>query len=88
MVNEALACGRPVIVSDMVGCGPDLVGMENGWVIPLNDQKQSARTLLQAFERRADWQKMGEAGRKKVSKNTFSEMASGVVSALQFVREG
>src|SRR5439155_17268814 len=24
-VNEAIACGRPVLVSDMVGCAPDLV---------------------------------------------------------------
>ena len=24
-VNEAMACGRPVLVSDMVGCAPELV---------------------------------------------------------------
>lgn len=34
-VNEALACGRPVLVSDRVGCAPDVVKHgSNGWVFP------------------------------------------------------
>jgi glycosyltransferase involved in cell wall biosynthesis len=85
VVNEALACGRPVIISDMVGCGPDLVDSENGWVTPLDDHTQLTKTLLLAFEHRADWDKMGEMGRNKISQNTFSEMANGVVSALRFI---
>jgi glycosyltransferase involved in cell wall biosynthesis len=87
VVNEALACGRPVIVSNTVGCSPDLVGGENGWVTKLDDSKQLTETLLQSFDRRHQWEKMGEAGRLRVSKNTYSEMASGVVSALHFIRE-
>ena len=87
VVNEALACGRPVVVSDRVGCGPDLVGTENGWVTPLDDHDQLTKTLRQAFEQRVDWNKMGEVGRKRVSNNTFLEMASGVLSALRFIRE-
>lgn len=37
-VNEAMACGRPVIVSDRVGCAVDLV-MEGktGWIFPAGD---------------------------------------------------
>lgn len=87
VVNEALACGRPVIISDMVGCGPDLVRGENGWVAQADDPNQLASILLQAFEQRANWNKMAEAGRKSVSKNTFSDMASGVLSALQFIQK-
>lgn len=86
VVNEALACGRPVIVSDAVGCGPDLVGPENGWMTHLDDHILLTGTLLQAFDQRDQWDQMGAAGRKKVSKNTFSEMACGVASALQFIR--
>jgi glycosyltransferase involved in cell wall biosynthesis len=86
VVNEAMACGRPVIVSTTVGCAPDLVGAENGWVTQMNEQERLAETLLQALERNEQWGIMGRAGRTLVSKNTFSEMASGAVSALDFVR--
>lgn len=38
VVNEAMACGVPAVVSDAVGCGPDLVepGV-TGEVVPLDD---------------------------------------------------
>jgi glycosyltransferase involved in cell wall biosynthesis len=36
-VNEALACGRPVIVSDRVGCAADVVDPSCGWIFPWND---------------------------------------------------
>ncbi len=86
VVNEALACGRPVIVSDTVGCVPDLVDEDTGWVILLNDQDLLAQTLLYAFNHYSDWLKMGENGRKNVADNTFSAMAKGTASALQFIQ--
>jgi glycosyltransferase involved in cell wall biosynthesis len=86
VVNEALACGRPVIVSTTVGCGPDLVEIENGWVTQLNDHQRLTETLLLALDRREEWTNMGKAGRTRVSKNTFSEMAAGAVSALDFIQ--
>lgn len=86
VVNEALICGRPVIISDVVGCGPDLVESANGWVTSLDDHSKLTKTLLDAFGRRADWAKMGEIGRKKVAPNTFSAMANGVISALRSIR--
>jgi glycosyltransferase involved in cell wall biosynthesis len=38
VVNEAMACGVPAVVSDAVGCGPDLIepGV-TGAVAPLDD---------------------------------------------------
>jgi glycosyltransferase involved in cell wall biosynthesis len=88
VVNEALACGRPVIVSDTVGCSPDLVGVENGWVTPVDDHDQLTRILHQAFVQHADWNKMGEIGRTKVFNNSFSKMASGVISAVESLQVG
>jgi glycosyltransferase involved in cell wall biosynthesis len=48
VVNEALATGLPVVVSDRVGCGPDLVTEgETGAISPMGD----ASALAAAIER-------------------------------------
>ena len=46
VVNEALACGSPVIVSDRVGAGADLVvdGV-NGRIVPAGDAAALAEAL-------------------------------------------
>ena len=36
-VNEAMACGRPVLVSDRVGCAADVVDVSSGRVFPWED---------------------------------------------------
>ncbi len=36
-VNEALACGRPVVVSDRVGCAADVLDPTCGRIFPWND---------------------------------------------------
>ncbi len=48
VVNEAMACGLPAIVSDAVGCGPDLIedGL-TGFVFPMGDIAALARKLVQ-----------------------------------------
>ena len=50
-VNEAMACGRPVLVSDKVGCAPDLVRLGvTGDVFPSGDWRafrKSVRTFAQ-----------------------------------------
>jgi glycosyltransferase involved in cell wall biosynthesis len=54
VVNEAMACGLPAIVSDAVGCGPDLIepGL-TGAVFPLGDVDRLADAIeaVLAFER-------------------------------------
>lgn len=82
VVNEALACGRPAIVSDAVGCGPDLVTPDNGWVVPAGDVHALARCLGEAHARRGVWEAMGRRGRDIVSAHTFDAMADGIVAAM------
>lgn len=86
VVNEALACGRPVIVRNVVGCAVDLVGPENGWVVPLRDPNALAETLKRAYETRESWDRMGNAGREKISSHTFTHMAEGVRAALDAIK--
>ncbi len=45
-VNEALACGRPVLVSDRVGCAADVVEQgRNGWVFRHDDWRHFGECL-------------------------------------------
>ena len=46
-VNEAMAAGAVPIVSDAVGCGPDLVS-GIGWVYPAGDVSALARAIAEA----------------------------------------
>ena len=46
VVNEAMACGVPAVVSDAVGCGPDLIAEgRTGMIFPLDDIPALARAI-------------------------------------------
>jgi glycosyltransferase involved in cell wall biosynthesis len=46
VVNEALAAGLPCIVSDQVGCGPDLIeDGKTGYIAPFANTAELAKTL-------------------------------------------
>jgi glycosyltransferase involved in cell wall biosynthesis len=44
--NEALACGLPIIVSEEVGCAPDLADGKAGWTFGLGDIGTLSRHIL------------------------------------------
>jgi glycosyltransferase involved in cell wall biosynthesis len=44
-VNEAMACGRPVLVSDRVGCASDAVSPSCGFVFAADDSADLVRSL-------------------------------------------
>src|SRR5690606_29797429 len=46
VVNEAMACGLPAIVSDAVGCADDLIDADTGLTVPVGDTAALARALL------------------------------------------
>jgi len=46
VVNEAVACGLPLVLSDRVGAAHDLLrDGENGVLVPVNDVSAAARAL-------------------------------------------
>lgn len=51
VVNEAMACGLPVVVTDRVGSSPDLIHEgENGFVVPAADSAALAARIRQLVE--------------------------------------
>lgn len=82
VVNEAMACSRPVIVAGTVGCSVDLVQDDNGWIVALDDLGGVTKTLRIAYEHYADWPKMGNKGYLRIQNNSFQAMVKGTNKAI------
>ena len=76
VVNEALGAGLPIVVSDRVGAGRDLVkDGENGFVFPSEDVDALASCLARLAESKALRKRFGHASRERAA---FFGLAEGV----------
>lgn len=87
VVNEAMACGIPAIVSDQVGCGPDLVSDgATGASFPMGDVEALAQRLIEFSGNAARLRTMGAAARDLVSSRYSVERAvEGTLAAVDAV---
>jgi glycosyltransferase involved in cell wall biosynthesis len=84
VVNEAMLCGRPVIVSDRVGAKYDLVREgETGFVYPCGDIEALAQILREVLPDRERLRKMGEAARKRMETWSPRENIEAFVQAVE-----
>ncbi len=86
VVNEAMCFGLPVIVSDKVGAGGDLVkeGV-NGFIYPSCDVSMLTEKLNVLLSDRAFIQKMGKVSREIISKWSYREGVEGILHCLNSV---
>ena len=87
VVNEAMACGRPAIVSDLVGCGPDLVVEgETGWRFPCGNVEALAAALARAAADAPRLVAMGAAAQRRVlSAYSVERAVAGTLAACEHV---
>ena len=83
-VNEAMASGRAVVVTDRVGCAPDLVTAANGRVVPADDVEALAAALDEVLAP-GSAEAMGQASRELVEQWSIDEAARGIERAVQRV---
>ncbi|MGB3543599.1 glycosyltransferase family 4 protein [Rubrivirga sp.] len=81
-VNEAMACGRPVVVTDRVGCAPDLVTAETGRVVPAGDVSALARALSDVVSPGVSERK-GKSARQAIGAWTLGEAADRIARAVR-----
>lgn len=62
---ESMWCGRPAVVTDVAGNTEVCIDNETGFVAPAPTVDLLAQTLERAWERREDWQRMGQAARAR-----------------------
>ncbi|HEX9513723.1 MAG TPA: glycosyltransferase family 4 protein [Puia sp.] len=79
-VNEAMACGRPVLVSDKAGCAVDLVREnENGFVLTGNNLQECVKFISRSLENRDDLPGMSRNSRKIIQEFSFRR----IIDALE-----
>jgi glycosyltransferase involved in cell wall biosynthesis len=70
VVNEAMSCGLPAIVSDQVGCAVDLVEPNRtGLVVPCDDPRALATALVRLARDPDHVARMGEAAQQRVHRD-------------------
>ena len=87
-VNEAMHLGRPALVSDHVGCHPDLIQPDRtGWVFPARDVDALAAALRSALSLpRSELQLRGAAAQHRIADYSYERATAGLLRALAFVR--
>ena len=82
VVNEAMACGLPIIVSEKCGCAIDLVkNGENGFLFSPDNIEQLTLILRKFMNQEVDLERMGELSEKIIQEyspeNVAKEMYEG-----------
>lgn len=86
VVNEAMACGLPVVISDRVGVwgeGDIVRDGDNGFVVPVGDIDRLAAVLDTLVEDRALRARMGRRSREIISTWSFDADAEGIIASLR-----
>jgi len=86
VVNEAMACGRPAVLSDQVGCSLDLiVESETGHVYPCGDAEALARRLVDLARQPVEVRRMGRRAQSHVAAYSVPNAADGIRQAVEYV---
>jgi glycosyltransferase involved in cell wall biosynthesis len=83
VVNEAMACGRPCIVSDAVGCGPDLIQQgETGATYPIGNVDMLAALIIDFAKYPSNLGTMGANAQNRVKQYSVQAAVDGVLGCL------
>jgi glycosyltransferase involved in cell wall biosynthesis len=89
VVNEAMACGLPIIATEVAGCVPDLVeNAANGFVVPAGNAEELARAMRILLSNPAAARKMGVNSALRIQAFTPEACAEGFSRAVAFACDG
>jgi glycosyltransferase involved in cell wall biosynthesis len=83
VVNEAMATGLPAVVSDHVGCGPDLVIPGATGEVHRTGDVNDLVLALERVRARGGRSAMADACRARVARYDYAAAATGLVAACQ-----
>jgi len=83
VVNEAMACGLPCFVSDLVGCGPDLIVQDmTGAVFPMGQTNKLAELITKYAADPSRLSAMGQRAKQKVQASSVDTAVNSLVQAI------
>jgi glycosyltransferase involved in cell wall biosynthesis len=86
VVNEAMACGRPCIVSDKVGCGPDLIRQsQTGATYPAGDVDALASLIMNLAKYPSRLATMGAHAQNTIKQYSVRAAVDGLIECLAAV---
>ena len=85
-VGEAMSLGKPVIVTDAVGCSVDLVkNGVNGYIVKHGCSESLAGALSEMIKNKEDLKLMGEKSREIFKeKISYRKMSEGLLKAIDY----
>jgi len=87
VANEAMACGLPVVLSDMTGASRDLVKEgQNGYVFPCGDVEALERIIHKLAVDPALCQRMGRRSLEIVRDFGYDRCVEGILKAAAFIQ--
>ncbi|RZK36081.1 MAG: glycosyltransferase [Pedobacter sp.] len=82
-VNEAMAAGKAVLISDRVGCGTDLVeNVKNGYIFKAQDENDLLVKLKILVEDHAALAEMGKRSAEKIKQWSFKLQVEAIIEAV------
>lgn len=91
VVNEAMACGLPVVATENVGAAHDLIeDGTNGWIIDAESVSALKTVFDDVFARSGDvdLEEMGVESRRIVDKYTHEDTVNGFLKVIEYVARG
>jgi glycosyltransferase involved in cell wall biosynthesis len=85
-VNEALSCGRPVLVSDRVGCAADVVDASCGRAFSWTDPSSLPRALGEMTKDRDVLREMGKSAAKRAWLFDVARTEAQLMASLENLR--
>lgn len=87
VVNEAMCFGLPVIVSDMVGCGADLVKSgDNGYIFPFGDVEKLVEYLEELILNKDKRKIFGKKSFEIIQNYSHEKDIEGILEALKYIK--
>jgi len=83
VVNEAMWCGIPVLVSDQCGCSKDMVDGKNGFLFDPYDKSDLAKRMEWFLDNPDKLESMGEHSRKIVDTHSYKFSAEQIMKEVK-----